>query len=178
MDLPKIMGEPPLTNQRTDVPGTSPVCGCDEPMTVRLCVVSDDVERGKHPVPVGVDIAASWAWRLLLIAAATGLGIWLLRYFSEITVPIAVAVLGTALTIGAVDWLVEHRVPRLLATFIVVISMLLAFFGMLALVGQQLSTQVDDLRANVVEGISQVQDWARTGPVSYTHLTLPTTPYV
>ena len=134
-------------------------------MTVRLCVVSDDVERGKHSVPVGVEIAANWAWRLLLIAAAIGLGIWMLRYFSEITVPIAVAVLGTALTIGAVDWLVEHRVPRLLATFIVVISMLVAFFGMLALVGQQLSTQVDDLRANVVEGISQVQDWARTGPL-------------
>ena len=36
---------------------------------------------------------------------------------------------------------------------------------MLALVGQQLATQVDDLRANVVEGISQVQDWARTGPL-------------
>jgi predicted PurR-regulated permease PerM len=133
-------------------------------MTVRLCVVSDDVER-RHQVPVGVEIAAGWAWRLLLIAAATGLGIWLLRYFSEITVPIAVAVLGTALTIGAVDWLVDHRVPRLLATFIVVITMLAAFFGMLALVGQQLSTQVDDLRANVVEGITQVQDWARTGPL-------------
>ena len=133
-------------------------------MTVRLCVVSDDVER-KYQVPAGVDIAAGWAWRLLLIAAAGGLLIWLMRYFSEITVPVAVAVLGTALTIGAVDWLVDHRVPRLLATFIVVITMLAAFFGMLALVGQQLSTQVDDLRANVVEGITQVQDWARTGPL-------------
>jgi predicted PurR-regulated permease PerM len=126
--------------------------------------VSDDVEH-RYQVPVGVDIAAGWAWRLLLIAAAGGVLIWLMRYFSEVTVPIAVAVLGTALTIGAVDWLVEHRVPRLLATFIVVIAMLAAFFGMLALVGQQLSTQVDDLRANVVEGISQVQDWARTGPL-------------
>ncbi len=126
--------------------------------------MSDDVEH-RYQVPVGVDIAAGWAWRLLLIAAAGGLLIWLMRYFSEITVPIAVAVLGTALTIGAVDWLVEHRVPRLLATFIIVIAMLAAFFGMLALVGQQLSTQVDDLRANVVEGISQVQDWARTGPL-------------
>ncbi len=116
-------------------------------------------------MPVGVEIAASWAWRLLLIAAAGGVAIWLLRYFSEVTVPIVVAVLGTALTIGAVDWLVEHRVPRLLATFIVVIAMLLVFGGMLALVGQQLSTQVDDLKANIVEGISQVQDWARTGPL-------------
>ena len=126
--------------------------------------MAGDVER-RYEVPVGVEIAASWAWRLLLIAGAGGVLIWLMRYFSEITVPIAVAVLGTALTIGAVDWLVAHRVPRLVATFMVVITMLLAFFGMLALVGQQLSTQVDDLRANVVEGISQIQDWAREGPL-------------
>jgi putative heme transporter len=127
--------------------------------------VSDDVER-RYQVPVGVEIAAGWAWRILLIFAAGAVGIWLLRYFSEITVPVAIAVLGTALTVGAVDWLAAHHIPRLLATFIVVITMLLAFFGMLALVGQQLATQVDDLKANIVEGISQVQDWARTGPLS------------
>jgi len=131
---------------------------------VRLGRVTGDVER-RYEVPVGVQIATSWAWRLLVIGAAGATVVWLLRYFSEITVPIAVAVLGTALTIGAVDWLVERRVPRLLATFVVVIAMLVAFFGMLALVGQQLSTQVDDLRASVVEGISQVQDWAREGPL-------------
>lgn len=126
---------------------------------------SGDAEHS-YQVPVGVEIAAGWAWRLLLIFSAGAVGIWLLRYFSEITVPVAIAVLGTALTIGAVDWLTDHHIPRLLATFIVVIFMLFALIGMLALVGQQLATQVDDLKANVVEGISQVQDWARTGPLS------------
>nr|WP_255669669.1 AI-2E family transporter [Aeromicrobium wangtongii] len=102
---------------------------------------------------------------MLVIAAAGALGIWLLRYFSELTVPLAVALLGTALTISVVDWLNARGLPRLLSTFIVVITMLLAFFGMLALVGQQLSTQAGDLRSNVVEGISQVQEWAKDGPL-------------
>jgi predicted PurR-regulated permease PerM len=122
----------------------------------------------RYQVPPGVEIATQWAWRLLVIAAAGALGIWLLRYFSELSVPLAVALLGTALTINVVDWLQSRGLPRLLATFMVVIFMLAAFFGMLALVGQQLSTQVTDLRSNVVEGISQVQDWAETGPM---HLT-------
>jgi predicted PurR-regulated permease PerM len=122
----------------------------------------------RYQVPVGVEIATQWAWRIIVFAVAGGIGIWLLRYFSEITVPVAIAVLGTALTIGAVDWLEAHGVRRLLATFIVVLIMLAAFIGMLALVGQQLSTQVADLKSNVVEGISQVQDWAKTGPL---HLT-------
>lgn len=122
----------------------------------------------RYQVPPGVEIATQWAWRLLVIAAAGLLGIWTLRYFSEITVPVAVAILGTALTINAVNWLEERGLPRILATFAVVLFMLVAFFGMLALVGQQLATQVTELRSNVVDGISQVQDWAKTGPLKLT----------
>jgi len=119
-------------------------------------------------VPAGIEVATQWAWRLLVIAAAGLVGIWLLRYFSEITVPVAIAILGTALTVEAVDWLQARGLPRVLATFAVVLFMLVAFFGMLALVGQQLATQVTDLRSNVIEGISQVQDWAKTGPLNLT----------
>lgn len=122
----------------------------------------------RHEVPIGVEIAAGWAWRFLVIAAAGAVGIWLMRFFSEVTIPIAIALLGTALAINAVDFLERHRFPRLLATFIVVISMMVVFFGMLGLVGQQLSTQVTDLKANVVQGITQIQDWLTTGPLGIT----------
>lgn len=128
----------------------------------------------RYQVPIGVEIATQWAWRIIVFAVAGGIGIWLLRYFSEVTVPVAIAVLGTALAIGAVDWLEAHRIPRLAATFIVVLTMLAVFVGMLALVGQQLSTQVVDLRANVVEGISQVQDWASNGPLNLSHSQIQT----
>lgn len=120
----------------------------------------------RYQVPAGVEVATQWAWRLIVIGVAGLAGIWLLRFFSEITVPLAIALLGAALTISAVDWLQSRGVPRLLATFMVVIFMLVAFFGMLALVGQQLTTQIDDLRSNVVEGITQVQDWARGAPLN------------
>lgn len=122
----------------------------------------------RHEVPIGVEIAAGWSWRLLVIAAVGAVGIWLMRFFSEVTVPVAIALLGTALAISGVDFLERHKAPRLLATFIVVFSMLLVFFGMLGLVGQQLSTQVTDLRANVVQGITEVQDWLTTGPLGIT----------
>lgn len=117
-------------------------------------------------VPRGIEVTAAWAWRLLLIAAGGYLLLWLMRFFAEITVPVAIATLLTALTIGGVDWLSRTGVPRLLATFIVVIGLLVFVVGMLALVGQQLSTQFVDLRANVIEGISQVQDWAQQGPLN------------
>jgi len=119
-------------------------------------------------IPVGIEVATQWSWRLLVIAAAGFVGIWLLRFFSEITVPIAIAVLGTALVVGAVDWLEAKGLPRVAATAVVVVGMLAGFIGMLALVGQQLATQVVDLKSNVVEGIDQVQVWAQTGPLKLT----------
>lgn len=126
-------------------------------------------QREQRPVdahiPWGIELATAWSWRLLLIASAGALGIWLLRYFSEITVPIAVATLATALSIGAVNWLDRHRWPRLLATFVVVTALFAVVGGLLAMAGQQVATQVDDLKANVVEGISQIQNWAHHGPL-------------
>lgn len=116
-------------------------------------------------IPIGVEIATAWAWRLIVIGAA-GYGVfWLLGFFSEVTVPIAVALLGTALTIGAVDFLDRKGLPRLLATALVVVTMVALFFGLLTIVGQQLSTQFYDLKAQVIEGIAQIQDWSQNGPL-------------
>ncbi|NLC98853.1 MAG: hypothetical protein GX678_07240, partial [Actinomycetales bacterium] len=50
----------------------------------------------RHGIPRGVDKAAAWSWRLLLIAAAIWGVLWLLTTFSEVSVPIAIALLGTA----------------------------------------------------------------------------------
>ncbi|MFS0886120.1 AI-2E family transporter [Aeromicrobium sp. 179-A 4D2 NHS] len=119
----------------------------------------------RYEVPIGVEIAAAWAWRIVLIGGAAYLVLRFLAFFSEVTVPIAVGILLTALLIGAVDWLAKRRVPRILATFIVVIGLLIAVFGLFGLVGQQLSTQFDDLRESVVEGVNQLRDWARNGPL-------------
>lgn len=116
-------------------------------------------------IPIGVEIATAWAWRLLVLGAAGYALYWLLSFFSEVTVPIAIGILGTALTVGAVDWLHRKGLPRLLAALIVVLIMLAGFFGLITLVGQQLSSQFYDLKAQVIEGISQVQDWAQNGPL-------------
>lgn len=119
----------------------------------------------RYQVPIGMEIATAWAWRLVVIAAA-GFGLlWLLQYFSEITVPITIGLLGTALTIGVVDALERRGVPRLLATLVVAILMLVSLVGLVTLVGQQLSTQFDELRSSIVAGIGEMRDWARNGPL-------------
>jgi predicted PurR-regulated permease PerM len=121
---------------------------------------------GRYEVPIGIEIAAAWAWRVVIIGAACYVLAIALGHFSEVTIPVAVALLLAALTVGGVDWLVRHGVPRVLAALAVVLGLVGALVGLLGLVGQQLSTQFNDLSDSVVEGIAKLQDWARTGPLN------------
>lgn len=129
----------------------------------------DGVEPSPHlqrlDVPIGIERAAAWGWRVLVIALASYVGYRFLSFFSDITVPIAVAVLLTALGMPFVDWLVRRRVPRVLATLIVVLVGIAVIVGILTLVGQQVAAQIDDLRSSVADGVGEVQDWLRHGPL-------------
>jgi len=116
-------------------------------------------------IPHPVAIATAWAWRFLLLGAAIGLLLWLLRYFSSITVPLAIAVLLTALAAPLVD-LLDELLPRALATAFVVITGLAAIIGMLTLVGTQVAGQFADLRSDVTEGLRQIQGWLQRGPLN------------
>ena len=61
--------------------------------------------------------AAAWAWRLVVLAAAAAVLFWLIQRFVVIVVPLALALILTALFLPAVDWLHRRRVPRSLAVF-------------------------------------------------------------
>lgn len=121
---------------------------------------------GRSHIPPGIELAAGWSWRLLVIGAAAIATYEVLAFFSEFTVPIAVAVLVCALLVPFVELLERLQLPRGAAAGIVVLGAIAVVGGMLTLAGQQISTQVDELRTSVVEGITQVQNWAKTGPLN------------
>lgn len=116
-------------------------------------------------VPRGVDIAAAWSWRLIVVAIAA-YGLYLLvGYLSPVVVPVAIAILITALAVPGVDLLQRVGLPRGLAAALVVLVGLAAVGGLLTLVGTQIGQQFNDLRLQVNEGLSQTQEWLRDGPL-------------
>lgn len=129
----------------------------------------DGVEPSPHlrrlDVPIGIERAAAWGWRVLVIALASYVVYRILSFFSDITVPIAIAALLTALAMPFVDALVRLRVPRVLATLIVVLVSLAVIVSILTLVGQQIMNQIDDLRSSLADGLGEIQDWLRHGPL-------------
>ncbi|MBC2932841.1 AI-2E family transporter [Nocardioides sp. zg-1228] len=117
-------------------------------------------------VPWGLDLAAAWSWRLIVIVVA-GLGLlWTLRYFAVITLPIAIALLFAAMASPLVVWLRRVGVPRGLATGMVMIVGIGTVALLLTFVGQQVAQGASDLADSVVTGLGQVRDWLRTGPLN------------
>jgi putative heme transporter len=120
----------------------------------------DDIE-----VPHSLRISAAWSWRLLVVGL---LGYVLLRFIGTISivvVPLAIALLLSALLAPAVGWMRHLRLPPSLATFVVLICGLAAVAGTLTLVINQFIDGVPQLADNAGEGIRQIQEWAKTGPL-------------
>jgi predicted PurR-regulated permease PerM len=120
-------------------------------------------------VPRALVVAAAWAWRLLVIAGAVALLVVALRATSLIVVPLAVAVLFAAL-LSPVVGTVTTRTPlrRGAASGVVLLLTVVVVFGLLALAGSQLASGAGSMRASAEQGVTQVADWLRTGPL---HLT-------
>jgi predicted PurR-regulated permease PerM len=116
-------------------------------------------------VPWGLDLAAAWAWRLIVIGIATYALFRGLQFFAELTIPIVVALLVTALASPLVDFLERIHVRRAFGAFVVVLGILLLVAAMLALAGQQVASGANDLAAQVSSGLGDLMEWLKTGPL-------------
>ena len=116
-------------------------------------------------VPYGVDLAAQWAWRLLLIGFASYVLFRLMQFFAELTIPVVVALLISALAAPLVGWLQRIGIPRGFAAFLVVLGGLALVASMLGFAGQQVAAGANDLANQVSAGLNEIKDWLRTGPL-------------
>ncbi len=117
-------------------------------------------------VPWGIDLAAAWGWRLLVIAAAGFLILWLTAYFAVITLPLAIALLISALTTPVVHMLKRVGIPRGLGAGIVVLGLLATVGLLLTFAGQQVASGATDLADSTVKGLDEIKQWLKDGPLN------------
>ena len=116
-------------------------------------------------VPWGVDLAAAWAWRIIVIAAGGYLILWLLAYFAVIMLPLAIALLIAALTAPVVRGLRTVGVPQGLAAGMVILGGIAAVSLLLTFVGNQVAKGASDLADQVVNGLQEIREWLQEGPL-------------
>jgi predicted PurR-regulated permease PerM len=116
-------------------------------------------------VPYGVDLAAAWSWRFLVIIAAGYVVVWILARFSVITIPLVVALLFAALASPLVDVLHRGGLNRAVAAALTVVLGLGFVSLLLTFVGQQIAQGFSDLSEQVVDGLGEIREWLRDGPL-------------
>ena len=108
--------------------------------------------------------AAAWAWRLLVIFAAVAALLWVLGRLKVIVVPVALAVILTALLLPAVDWLDRRGAPRGGAVALVLLSAFAVFGGIMTFVVSQFISGLPDLTEQVTRSIDNATRWLIEGP--------------
>jgi putative heme transporter len=116
-------------------------------------------------VPFGVDLAAAWSWRFLVVVAAGYVVAQGIALFAVVVLPLVIALLLTALIIPVVNLLERARVPRGLASLLAVAGTIGVMVMLLTFAGQQIAQGASDLSAQVVTGLDQIREWLKNGPL-------------
>ncbi len=122
-----------------------------------------------HAVDPFVRKAAAWSWRLLVILGAIVALLWLIHRLEVIVVPVALAVILTALLLPVVDWLDRRGAPRGAAVAAVLLSGFAFFGGIMSFVVSQFISGLPDLTERVTRSIDNATRWLMEGPA---HLSL------
>nr|WP_286189552.1 AI-2E family transporter [Sanguibacter hominis] len=103
---------------------------------------------------------------MLVVGLGVAAAIWLVKTFSPLLIPIAVALLFTVLLAPLVKTLQVHlRFPRALAAAVGVIGLIAVIFGLVFIAGRSIVTGFANLSTQASEGLNQAIDWLSTGPL-------------
>ena len=116
-------------------------------------------------VPWGLDLAAAWAWRFLIIVLAGYVIARVIGFFAVVSIPIVVALLIAALVSPVVDGLHRLGLPRGVAAILVVVSGMAFVAALLTVAGNQVANGANDLADQTVKGLDEIKIWLQDGPL-------------
>ncbi|MCW0213570.1 MAG: AI-2E family transporter [Pseudonocardia sp.] len=123
-----------------------------------------EAEDIRTAVPRVLRVSGAVGWRLLVVAASLYVLGQIVAYLAAIVVPVAIALLLAALLSPAVSLLHAHRVPRGLATALVVVTGLAALGAVLTFVVITFVRGVPELGAQLSTSVDSIVSWLATGP--------------
>lgn len=124
--------------------------------------VSSDLQP---PVPPGLRQATAYAWRLLVIAAALAVVIFVVIQLKLLVIPLLVAVLISALVWPGFSFLLRHRWPKWLAIIVTVLGTLAVIAGLVWVAVWQISRQFGSVRKQTEASVQQFREYLISGPL-------------
>lgn len=124
-------------------------------------------ELSKEPIDRGDIIAsdgrtaAAWALRFIIIAAATAILLYLLKWVWMGLLPILLALIIATVLWPPVRWMRKHKVPAALAVFITLIGAFGIIGGIIAAMAPTVKSQGTELGRQAEQGVNQIIDWLK-----------------
>lgn len=116
-------------------------------------------------IPRVLRVSAAVSWRLLVILGALYVLGTVMGRLHALVIPVAIALLLSALLAPAVSWLTRLRVPRALATAVVLVGGLAAVSGVLTFVVNAFIEGFPDLQRQIIRSLNAIKDYLATGPL-------------
>jgi predicted PurR-regulated permease PerM len=105
-----------------------------------------------------VDLLASYAWRLLLIAAAAVAVVWLLAQMWVVFAALAIAALLTRALVVPRDWF-ARRLPRGVSAGLALVGLLVLTVGVVFGISVAVAGQVSDLGPTLSSAVDDIEEW-------------------
>jgi len=115
-------------------------------------------------IPPGIRLAGAWSWRLIVIAAALAILIFLIIQLRLIVIPLLVAVLISALLVPFVAFLVRHHWPKALAVATAMIGTLVIVGGLITLAATQIADGTAGLNTRLGESYTNFTQFLNGAP--------------
>ena len=135
------------------------------PVTAVLKPVQPVPNGVDENIPAGIRLAGAWAWRLLVIAAAVAVVLFVIVQLRFIVIPLLVAVLVSALLVPLVGFLTRHRWPKGIAVAVALVGTLAVIAGLVTLAVTQIAAGSVGLSARFAASYASLKDALATSPL-------------
>lgn len=126
---------------------------------------ADPVPPPERAVPRGLQVAAAWSWRVILVTLMIYGVAQVLGYLSEVVVPVAIAILLAAMLVPVAELLRRWGLPRAAATAVTVLGGLVLIAAALTLITTQVVSQASVLSGNIGTGFNDLANYLQNGPL-------------
>ncbi|ONI83038.1 AI-2E family transporter [Actinosynnema sp. ALI-1.44] len=116
-------------------------------------------------VPRLLRVTAAISWRVVVVAAALYVLGHVVGFLAPVVVPLAIALLLSALLTPAVSFLNRHRVPRGFSVALVIVGGLAVFGGLMTFVVSTFVSGLPALRTQLSRSVETISNWLTNGPL-------------
>ncbi|NLE80050.1 MAG: AI-2E family transporter [Rhodococcus sp.] len=120
-----------------------------------------DYAAAVHPT---VRVTAEWTWRLLLIFVGLLTLGYVVAKLDTVVIPVAIALMSSALLVPFVNWLDLRGVPRSAAVVVVLLAAVGLLAAIMTFVIEQFVRGFPGLADQFSTSVTQIQEWLIDGP--------------